>query len=120
LTGINTGILYNAHPLSDEQINELEKRVLMDQEAFAYLDANSKLCFALPGDVEVIKDLAWNYAYELTPGSKNFTKKVYKKFGIDSYRLEATFQKQSINDAWYTAGAVSLLDKGLLDAFILA
>lgn len=48
MTRINTGILTNAHPLSTERIKELEQQVLENQEAFVYLDENSKLCFSMP------------------------------------------------------------------------
>lgn len=48
MAGINTGILQNATPLSTAEIAELEKKVLENNEAYVYLDENSKLCFALP------------------------------------------------------------------------
>lgn len=99
-TGINTGILTNAYPLSTEQIKELEKLALEEQKAFAYLDENSQLCFALPGGVDGIKDLAWNNVYELHSEEGTFTKKVYIKTGLDTYTHTATLTKLSIDDAW--------------------
>jgi hypothetical protein len=99
-TGINTGILTNAYPLSTEQIKELEKLALEEQKAFAYLDENSQLCFALPGGVDGIKDLAWNNVYELQSEEGTFTKKVYIKTGLDTYTHTATLTKLSIDDAW--------------------
>jgi hypothetical protein len=104
-TGINTGILTNAYPLSTEQIKELEKRALEEQKAFAYLDENSQLCFALPGGVDSIKDLAWNNVYELHSEEGTFTKKVYIKTGLDTYTHTVTLTKESIDDTWQNSSS---------------
>jgi hypothetical protein len=100
MSGINSGILHNAYPLSSEQIKELEKEVLENQDAFAYLDENSELCFSMPNGVEALKDLAWNNAYELSTENGSLVKKAYIKTGLDSYELKKTFSKPSFDDIW--------------------
>jgi hypothetical protein len=99
MSGINTGILTNAKPLSTEQVEELEKETLEEQKAFAYLDQNSELCFSLPQGVNMIKELAWNTTYELSTEATGFIKKIYKKDGLDSFYLYKVLQKQNINDS---------------------
>lgn len=100
MSGINTGILQNAYPLSSDAIKELERRVLENGTAYAYLDQNSELCFAMSHGIEGIKQLAWNHAYELLKENDLFTKKVYKKTGLMTYALKDTLQKQNMDDAW--------------------
>ena len=100
MSGINTGILVNAKPLSTERIKELEKQVLEKQETFAYLDENSELCFATSTGVEGIKDLAWQNAYELSNNEGIFTKKVYAKTGLKTFEYKTTLTKSSIDDLW--------------------
>jgi hypothetical protein len=100
MSGINTGILINAKPLSTERIKELEKQVLEKQETFAYLDENSDLCFSMPLGVDTIKDLAWHNAYELSAEENSFTKKAYKKTGLKTFSLDKVLYKSNINDSW--------------------
>ena len=101
MPGINAGILTNAYPLTTEQINALEKRVFETNEAFAYLDEHSKLCFTLPFGPDIIKELAWETAYELTVNSDgSLSKKVYKKLGLKAFYLKETLQKPSYDSAW--------------------
>lgn len=104
MPGINTGILTNAYPLTAEQILELERRVLENRETFAFLDENSKLCFAIPQGVDGIKELAWNHAYELTTENDVLIKKAYKKDSLKSYHLEDTFTKEHLLDTWQPKG----------------
>lgn len=40
MSGINTGILHNAHPLTGEQIKALENKALETGKIYAYLDEN--------------------------------------------------------------------------------
>ena len=98
--GINTGIIHNAEPLSAECIKELEKQVLENQESFAYLNETSELCFALPCDPALIKYLAWDNAYELSTEGTGFTKKAYKKTGLETFYLDKVLSKSNINDSW--------------------
>lgn len=100
MSGINSGILQNASPLSAEAIKELERKVLETGEAYAYLDQNSKLCFAMPHGIEGIQELAWNSAYELSSASGTLTKKAYKKTGLKTFTLDKTFTKSSIDEPW--------------------
>lgn len=100
MSGINSGILKNASPLSAEAIKELERKVLETGEAYAYLDQNSKLCFAMPHGVDGIKKLAWNNAYELSSENGTLTKKAYKKTGLKTFTLDKTFTKSSIDEPW--------------------
>ena len=100
MSGINIGILTNAYPLSTEYVNELEKQVIENNKAFAYLDEKSELCFAMPSGVETIKELAWDNAYELATQDDKLIKKFYKKGFKDSYYLKETLQKFSFEDAW--------------------
>jgi hypothetical protein len=102
MSGINSGVLTNAHPISSDVVKEIEDQVLNSKLAFVYLDENYKLCFALPLDVEDIKDLAWHNAYELTANKNSgiLFKKLYKKAGLDSYDFESMWQKAHIEDEW--------------------
>lgn len=99
MSGINTGILHNAHPLTGEQIKALENKALETGEIYAYLDENQKLCFTGSFDPTLIKDLAWNNAHCLENDEK-LTKKVYEKTGLKSFSLSKILQKQTIDDAW--------------------
>lgn len=100
MSGINSGILQNVSPLSAEAIKELERKVLETGEAYAYLDQNSKLCFAMPHGVDGIKKLAWNNAYELSNENGTLTKRAYKKTGLKTFALDKTFTKSSIDEPW--------------------
>ena len=100
MTGINSGILNDAYPLSAELIKQLEEQVLQDSSMYAYLDENSELCFSLPQGVDSIKELAWHNAYELSTEQGNFIKKAYKKNGLKTFYLDKTLQKSNIDDAW--------------------
>jgi hypothetical protein len=100
MSGINTGILNNAHPLSTDRIKELEKQVLESNETFAYLDENSELCFSVPFGVDNIKDFAWYNAYELSSDETGFAKKVYRRTGIKTYSLDKVLQKSDVDDPW--------------------
>lgn len=100
MSGFNSGILQNASPLSAEAINALERKVLETGEAYAYLDQNSKLCFAMPHSVDCVRELAWNNAYELSSENGTLTKKAYKKTGLKTISLDKVLSKQNINDSW--------------------
>ena len=113
MPGINTGILTKAYPLTEEQIKQLEKRVLENNEAFAYLNEDNELCFAIPQGVDQIKELAWHKTSELyTDEDNTFIKKVYRRYTPNSYTLDTVLQKQSINDSW----GQPALAAGLYDA----
>ena len=105
MSGITTGILCNALPLSAEHVKSIEKQVLENQETFAYIDENSELCFSLPSEPTVIKDLAWNNAYELISYDGTLTKKAYRKDRSKSFYLDKTFTKLDINATWNTVAA---------------
>jgi hypothetical protein len=127
MSGINTGILTNDYPLSTGRIKELEKQVLESKDAFAYLDENSELCFAIPSGVAELKDLAWHNAYELYSENGTFTKKVYRKTGLKVFEHVSTLTKSSVEDPWettsqtflapglYETGAVALAKSGDLE-----
>lgn len=102
MSGINTGILTNASPLSSERINALEAEILngSSDKCFAYLDENSKLCFTMSHAADVIKELAWDNAYQLTNDSGTLTKKAYKKTGLKTFALDKTFTKTVLTATW--------------------
>ncbi len=110
MSGINSGILSNASPLSAEAIKELERKVLETGEAYAYLDQDSKLCFAMPNGVGGIQELAWNSAYELSSESGTLTKKAYKKTGLKTFTLDKTYTKTQVEGAWILTGVVFEFD----------
>ena len=85
MININCGILTNATPLSAERIKEIEALVLEENQTFAYLDTEGKLCFSMPYGVEGIKELAWHKAYELSKENNVLTKKVYIKTGLKTF-----------------------------------
>lgn len=100
MPGVTTGILCNALPLSAEHVKSIEKDVLENQETFAYIDENSELCFSLPSEPDVIKDLAWNNAYELCNVEGILTKHAYRKTGLETFTLDKTFIKNRVEDSW--------------------
>lgn len=113
MSGINTGILTNAYPLSAEQIKELEKQVLEKHETIAYLNESRELCFAMPFDADDIKELAWHNVYEvcsLSDGS--IFKQEYKKAGLASFYAGLAFHKSTLDATWDST-------YGLLDEIIL-
>lgn len=110
--GINTGILTDAYPLSAGEIKEIEKLALENNHAYAYLDENGKLCFALPSTPESLRELAWNYAYELKTENNFFTKNVYVKNGIKSYDLSETLQKKSLSEEWEKIADINIVKEG--------
>ena len=77
--GINAGILQKAVPLSAKRIQELEKQVIEERTAFAYLNEDCEICFSMPHGIYDFKDLAWHNAYELAAEADRIVKKVYKK-----------------------------------------
>lgn len=87
MKGINAGILTNAFPLSTEQIEELEKEVLEMQKCYVYLNEDREIVFALPCDVEGIRDLAWHKAYKIFNDNDVVIKKLYVKTGLKTYSL---------------------------------
>lgn len=109
MSGINTGILTNAYPLSTNHIKELEAKVLNGEGSFVYLDENSKLCFAMHKGVNNIKELAWDNAYELTNAGNLLTKRAYKKTGLKTFALDSTYTKSSLNASW-TAAAIPVFE----------
>ena len=122
MTGYNGGILTNAFPLSSERIKELEREVIENRQAYAYLDENHELCFALPRGVYDIRELAWHNAYELSNDSGSLLKKHYKKINHDSFTLVAIMQKPTFDDAWGykdDSGNIFTLDESSLDDAIL-
>ena len=114
MAGINIGILTNTLPVSAERIEEMEKQVIEEQKSFAYLDENKKLCFILPCDTDIIKELAWHNVHEISRASDTLIKKIYKKQGLKSYVLEEILYKQAIQDPWsaYMSVKFILADDG--------
>ena len=120
MSGINTGILTNAYPLSSEQISALEKKALETNEAFVYLDEQSNICFTGAVSPEIIKELAWYNVHELKAEADLLTKTIYKKQAQKTFCLEEILQKNSINDEWLSMYITTgLLDESLLDEFSL-
>lgn len=94
MSGINSGILYNATPLTEEQEGQLQKEVVADQKAFAYLNSNNELCFALPHDPRCIKELAWDHAqhwYRSNGGTGTICMDDYKRSGVGAYYLDQCY-----------------------------
>ena len=91
MSGINAGVLYNAQPLSDAEIQVLEQEVLDNERSFVYLNEKKELCFALPRGVDQIKRLAWNFVHQLTTVDDNLIEKTtYEKTGIETYKSNGT------------------------------
>lgn len=100
MTGINTGILTNANPLTAEQIKALEKEVLEIGCTYAYLDENAKICFASATEPSPIKELAWHNAYELKSLGGLLVNNVYTKTGLSSFELSETLYKHDYTESW--------------------
>jgi hypothetical protein len=103
MPGINSGILTNAHPLTTEQIKELEKKASEMQEIFAYLNERGELCFTGPFGPEIIKELAWHKAYELTADDTTLIKHAYEKTGLKDFSRVESYKKQSYEDDYWVA-----------------
>ena len=120
MSGINTGILTNVFPLTAEQIKAVENRVLEVEEAVVFLDENKEVCYAMPFNPELVKELAWHTAYKLVNENGLLIKRVYRKDSLNTFFLKETLQKNSYNDSWSSIGSsAGLLDESLLDEFIL-
>ena len=104
MSGINAGVLHQAHPLTKELIENLEKDVIENRDAYVYLDENAELCFSIPQGVAGIKDLAWDHAYEISSNGTKFVKKAYKKNGLVEFYLEKSWEKHDINGPWVEEG----------------
>ncbi len=123
MTGINSGILHNARPLTTAEITELEVEILQQQKVAAYLDENSKICFIGPAHTNLydLLELACHYAILLDATDDIVTKEVYRKIERESFVLFEVFTKPTINDPWTPLDILtSTLDGGLLDEIILA
>ena len=110
MSGIYSGILQNAYPLSADRIKELEIEVLENGSAFAYIDEVGKLCFALPDQVDIIKELAWDNAYELYTDQGTLFKKAFTKTGLYTYEETGLFSKTAYMDSWQDANAEPEVD----------
>ena len=120
MSGINTGILTDAFPLTADQVKTIENKVLETKEAVVFLDENKELCYAVASGPELIKELAWHSTYELVKENGVLIKRVYRKNSLDTFFLKATLQKYSFNDSWSSIdSSAGLLDESLLDEFIL-
>jgi hypothetical protein len=116
MSGINSGVLRNAYPLTPELIKELEGEVLNSNAAYVYLDENGKLSFMMPSGIDGIKDLAWDNGYELSTDDAGFTKKVYAKTGLKTFVLKKVLSKQNIDDSWSESEVPAGPAPGLYDA----
>lgn len=100
MAGNNSGILRDAYPLSETQVKEVEKDVILNKKCIAYLDENNKVCFANPNDPEGIKRFAWHTAHELFEDNGLFFKKVYTRNGLTTFILSDTLHKNDIDGPW--------------------
>lgn len=120
MSGVNTGILTNAFPLTAEQVSAIENRVLETGETIVFLNETKELCYAMPFNPELIRELAWHHAYELTEDNGVLNKKVYEKDSLETFHLSEVLQKTSIDDSWNLVPTfISILDEGILNEFIL-
>lgn len=107
MSGINSGILVNANPLTSAQIADLEQQALETGDTFVYLDENSKLSFISPidGGAEAIKDLAWTNTYVLNANTTEgkLTKTAYKKDKRNSFILDGVYTSTSTDSPWVIA-----------------
>lgn len=97
---INAGLLHQATPITAKQEINIEAKVLESQQASAYLNADEQICFALPTNPMVIKDLAWHKAYELFGHDGTHTKIAYKKTGPSSFTRDIIQEKPVDEDSW--------------------
>lgn len=104
MAGNNTGIMQNSGALSTNAIKDVENSVLESNGAVAYLDENNELCIAISQGVSLLKDLAWDNAYELTEENNVYVKKAYKKNSLNSFYLKDTFTKTTLSGTWAVAG----------------
>lgn len=58
----------------------------------------------LPSEVSIIKELACNVASELASTNGKIVRKQYKKTGLKTFDLDATYEKASIDDDWSPVG----------------
>jgi hypothetical protein len=118
MSGINSGILLNAVPLTALQIKELEAKIAETGEVFAYLNESGQICFAGNLDTELIKELAWHYTSEITSTTEAVTKKVYRKSANNTYNLDTAYTKAPGATDWQPIS--SRLGESCLDSFILS
>ncbi len=110
MSGVNTGILINAYPLTAEQIAEVEAKVFTTNGTYAFLSDNRELCFAFPWGVDDVKELAWHQAWELSIEDSLYVKRIYKKKSQREYYLWKTLYKNSLDEPWPDDPAMTQLD----------
>ena len=99
-TFINSGIVQNGLPVSDELAAELEKEVLSDSKCFAYIDKHNKVAVKLPCDIRSIKDLAWSTACEIQQEGNEFIKKIFARTGTKTYEQVGVYKKTDVDEDW--------------------
>ena len=73
---------------------------LETEEAVVFLDENKEVCYAMPFEPELIKELAWHNAYKLINENGLLIKRIYRKTSLDTFFLKEILQKSSYNDSW--------------------
>lgn len=97
---ISSGLLANATPLSTEQIEELEKKALRTNQTCVFLNADNELSLIVPWGVEGLKDIAYENIYEIIVANGIITKNVYKKRGLECFKLTGIYCKTNLDDQW--------------------
>ena len=110
MSGVNTGILINAYPLTAEQIAEVEAKVFTANSTYAFLSDKRELCFAFPWGVDNVKELAWHQAWELSIEDSLYVKRIYKKKSQREYYLWKTLYKNSLDEPWPDDPEMTQLD----------
>ena len=115
MAGINTGLLFDAHPLSPARIKELERIVVEENKTFVYLNGSREVCFLSSQAVDGVKKIAWHNAYKVSSQDDGIlSREIFIKQAQELPVLVETQQKQTFVEPWS-----SLLNDGLLDEFIL-
>ena len=116
MSKINSGILHNAEPLTEEQLTTARKRAIETGEVIACINADKELCFLMPTDPKVIKELAWNRAEELHINDSNHVDMLlYRKSDTNACFLERYLVSEEAvtSPSWNFAG-VGTVSAGLL------
>lgn len=105
-TGTNCGLLRNAQPLNNQQIQELEAKVIAEGGTVLCIDSDGKLC--LLGKIQPtddLKDIAWHKFHQLATTNNTETMTLFKNSAnAQGYELVGSnLERNSSNGLWQSS-----------------
>lgn len=100
MSGINSGILQNASPLTAEQIKLIEQQAIEMNTTMVYLNEKGETCFTTPGSADSIKKLAWHNCSSLERAATATFRRDFKKTGLGTFKTTDFCCKSDDADSW--------------------